>query len=92
MKILACVLALSTFVLGILCAVQWKQLSAAQARARAVEAALRANAESRETQAAQVRNLEQANQRPEHDAPDVWRGQTSQPCAAGASKMKRNRA
>src|SRR5262245_65800539 len=63
MKILACVLGLSTLVLGILCAVQWRQLSAAHARARAVEAALRAEAESRETQAAQVKNLEQVNQR-----------------------------
>jgi hypothetical protein len=63
MKILACVLALCTLVLGILCAVQWKQLGAAHARARAVEAALRAEAESRETQAAQVKNLEQVNQR-----------------------------
>jgi cell division protein FtsB len=63
MKILIGVLALSTIVLGILCAVQTKQLRATQAQARAVEAALRADARSHETQAARVNDLERANQR-----------------------------
>jgi hypothetical protein len=63
MKILIGVLALSTIALGILCAVQSRQLRVTQAQARAVEAALRANAESRETQAARVKDLERANQR-----------------------------
>ena len=63
MKILVGVLALSTLVLGILCAVQLKQLRATRQRARAVEAALRVNAQSQETQAARVKDLERANQR-----------------------------
>ena len=63
MKILIGVLALSTIVFGILCAVQWKQLRATQARARAVEAALRANGELHETHAARVTELEHAKQR-----------------------------
>jgi len=63
MKILVGVLALGTLALGILCGVQWKQLRATAARARAVEAALRADAESREAQAARVKALERVNQR-----------------------------
>lgn len=63
MKILAGVLALSTMALGIWCALQTKQLRVTQTHARAVEAALRAKAESHEAQAARVKDLERANER-----------------------------
>jgi hypothetical protein len=63
MKIIVGVLALSTMVLGILCAVQWKQLRATEARARAVEAALASTAQAHETQVVRVKDLEHANQR-----------------------------
>jgi hypothetical protein len=60
-KIIA-ILTATTLVLGVVCAVQWKQLRATQERARAVEEAARAESETQQAQSARVKELEQAKE------------------------------
>jgi hypothetical protein len=57
-KTLVGVLTATTVALGVLCAVQWKQLRASKERIRAVEEASRAESETREAQSARVKDLE----------------------------------
>ena len=57
-KTLIGVLTAVTVALGVLCAVQWRQLRANKERTRAVEEAWRTEAEAREAQSARVKDLE----------------------------------
>jgi hypothetical protein len=62
-KVLIGVLAATTLVLGILCAVQAKQVRASKEQARAAEEARAAETEIYQTQGARVKELERANTR-----------------------------
>jgi hypothetical protein len=62
-KVLIGVLAIATVVLGILCAVQAKQLRASKEQIRAVEMARAAEADAQQAQESRVKELERANTR-----------------------------
>lgn len=62
-KVLIGVLAVTTFVLGVLCAVQAKELRASREQTRAVEEARSAETEVRQSQESRVKELERANTR-----------------------------
>jgi hypothetical protein len=62
-KVFIGILAAATLGLGILCAVQSKQLRAANERSRAAEQARLAESDAREAQAARLKELERSNQR-----------------------------
>jgi hypothetical protein len=62
-KALIGILAVATAVLGILCAMQSKQLREAQVKARAAEEARATIVDEQETQAARVKELERTNKR-----------------------------
>ncbi len=62
-KTLIGILAMTTLALGVLCAVQWRQLRASHEQVRAAEETRRAETEARDTQTARVRELERTNRR-----------------------------
>jgi hypothetical protein len=62
-KTLIGVLGVTTVALGVLCAVQWKQLQANKERLRAAEAGWRDEAQVREEQAARVKEMERKSER-----------------------------
>ena len=62
-KIITGVLAVTTVALGVVCAVQWKQLRAGNERVRAVEESRRAEMAMHEAQSTRVKELERAKER-----------------------------